>query len=403
MWIILRVHLPPHLLDDRAVALARCAHRVAVRAQVHGGQQGVVGSPQQHRLGGGGAHVEAQDADVSRPEGAAFDGFELHHAGEISERREACEDVGPVGKKRVDPGEGGGLVGQGPQGGPQRLQVGRLRGHDQPRDLLAQVFDHHAVLGRAADHHDVAALHLLEQFENLVGHHLAQAGSDLGLGDALVRGVGAVGLAEHRAAPRHVVRGFHRRPLGGLFQADVHAPQLLQEKFAGAGGALVAGDDVADAPGPVQHVDHEGLAAGGHHGRAVDPGGFDEGVGGFDRLGLRDGGQVDKPAELASGGGDPVERAHVQSGQRPHQGALGVPLVRVKGMVDDARRRHPGGVQILFHLDQGNGGSAHTDPQRFQCLGHGCLRHHEMPAGLARVSRAASCGSTRQVMSGEIA
>ena len=94
-----RVHLPPHLLDDRAVALARCAHRVAVRAQVHGGQQGVVGSPQQHRLGGGGAHVEAQDADVSRPEGAAFDGFELHHAGEISERREAVRRCGPRRQK----------------------------------------------------------------------------------------------------------------------------------------------------------------------------------------------------------------------------------------------------------------------------------------------------------------
>ena len=101
--------------------------------------------------------------------------------------------------------------------------------------------------------------------------------------------MGAVRLAKHRAAARHVIWRLHSRPLRSLLQAHIHAAQLLQKKLAGPGGALVAGDHVFDASRPIQHIHHESFAAGGYDGRAVDIGWLNEGVGTLHRLRFRDG------------------------------------------------------------------------------------------------------------------
>ena len=72
------------------------------------------------------------------------------------------------------------------------------------------------VEGAPADDHDVIAGDLLDELEDLSGHHLAKSRRDPLLGNALVRRMGAVALAEDAAAARHLV-GFFRscqlRPL----------------------------------------------------------------------------------------------------------------------------------------------------------------------------------------------
>ena len=57
----------PQLIEEGAVALARGPHGVAVGPQVDGGQRAWSDFAQQDGLGRGGAHVEAEDAAVSRP------------------------------------------------------------------------------------------------------------------------------------------------------------------------------------------------------------------------------------------------------------------------------------------------------------------------------------------------
>ncbi len=76
-----RVRLAAHLIEDFPVAAARGAHRVPVGAQVDRGQQGVVPAAHQDRLGGRGAHIEAEEAVVPGAHGTPFDGLELHLAG----------------------------------------------------------------------------------------------------------------------------------------------------------------------------------------------------------------------------------------------------------------------------------------------------------------------------------
>ncbi len=293
---------------------------------------------------------------------------------EIRQRRQAVEGGRARHEEGVESRERGGLVFEGPQGGAEGLEKGRLRGHQQPGDLPAQVGDHGPVAGRAAHDHDVAAFDLLEQFEDLAGHHAAEAGGDLGAGDPLVRGVRAVRLAEHGAAAGHVVRVLLRRPLGGFLQAHVHAAQLLQKELPGPGGALVARDDVGDAPGAVENVDHEGLPAGRDHRRAVDPSGLQKGVGVLDRFRLRDGGQVDEAPELAAGGGDTLECGDVPLVQGPDEGALGVPLVDVQRVADDAGPPVTGFGAGPLQFHQGDGGRPQADPQRFLNHFHMSLR-----------------------------
>jgi len=65
------VDLAAHLFEYGTVALARGTHRVAVGAQVDGGQQGIVLLADQNRLGGGRAHVQPEQADICLANGIA--------------------------------------------------------------------------------------------------------------------------------------------------------------------------------------------------------------------------------------------------------------------------------------------------------------------------------------------
>ena len=366
-----RIDLPPHLLQERMIALAGGAHRISVGAQIHGSKKSAIGPAHKHGLGGGGTDVEPQQAVIPHPDGVAFDGFELDLAGKIGQRRQAVEGGRLRDKEVGKPGERGGFMCKAPQGGSQGFQVGRRLRHDQAGDLPAEIFDHHAVLGRAAGDHDVAPLHLLQQLQDLVRHHRAKAGGHLRLGRPFVGGMSTVRLAKHRAAARDVIRLLHRRPLSGLLQAYIQAAQLLQEKLPGPGSALVAGDYVGDASRPIQDIRHEGFTAGGNNGRTVDAGGFDEGVGALHRLRFRNGRQIDEPPELAAGGGNSIEGLDVYALQGLDQTVLCIALVGVAGMGNDARRA-PAAFRLLFYMDKRNRRCPQTQTERFPYSAHAC-------------------------------
>ncbi len=92
-----------------------------------------------------------------------------------------------------------------PEGGAQSLEIGCLIRNDEPRYILFQVFDHHAVAGRAAGDHQIAPLDFFEELHNFIGHHFTQSGGNLGFWNSLVGGMGAIGFAEYRAAAGNVM------------------------------------------------------------------------------------------------------------------------------------------------------------------------------------------------------
>ena len=106
--------------------------------------------------------------------------------------------------------------------------------------------------------------------------------------------------------------GLDRCPLSGFIQRNVHAPQLLQKEFAGPRGTFIACDNIGDAPGPVQNIDHKGFAAGRNDCRTMNPRGFDIWICIFDGFRLGNGCQVYKLAKFTPGGSDSVKCAQIQ-------------------------------------------------------------------------------------------
>jgi hypothetical protein len=131
--------------------------------------------------------------------------------------------------------------------------------------FLRQRFQHGQLgrhLGAADDgHHRPRRVgqRLVQGFEFL-GHQQAGAGRRRELGDAVGRGLGAVGGAEGVHDEEVAQRGvFLRRGFDVLLLALVEAAVLQQHDFAGG--------DIESAVDPVAHQAHRLAQLGGHHHR----------------------------------------------------------------------------------------------------------------------------------------
>ena len=193
------------LIDQGPVALARGPHRVAVSPQIDGGHDGMVDVAHQDGLRRCRAHVEPEDEPVPCPRFAPPRRLELHPVTEVVQGLQGREGALLVAEELSCAREWRRFVFEGPECCAQGLEVGRLVGDLKVFDLLAQVVHDDVVSSRAADDHDVATGHLVEDLDDLSRHHLAQARHDSPLRHALVGRVGAVALAEDTAAARDAV------------------------------------------------------------------------------------------------------------------------------------------------------------------------------------------------------
>ena len=86
----------PDLFEDGSIAFAGSPDRVTVGAQIDRGQHGAIVSAHQNGLGGGGAHIQAQDAVVPGINPSPGQGFKFHliavilQGGQIVEGSDLC-------------------------------------------------------------------------------------------------------------------------------------------------------------------------------------------------------------------------------------------------------------------------------------------------------------------------
>jgi hypothetical protein len=124
---------------------------------------------------------------------------------------------------------------------------------------VAQRRDHGGVPRDAPDDQDAAepALAPLQQRDHLVRHAVVQRVQDV-LATCLpaVELVGDVRLAVHRAAGRKRNDPSPERTRDRVVDIEPHAPDLLHEELAAAGGALVVREHVRD-PAIGQEIDEE--------------------------------------------------------------------------------------------------------------------------------------------------
>ena len=285
--------------------------------------------------------------------------FELDLVAELGQWPQAREARRLVAENGLIPVEHGRRLVQGPQRGPERLEIRGLFRDEQVVDLAAQEF-HHRTVGRDAPDQRHALLgQLRQQLKNLARHHHRQARHDFRLGNALVQRVCAVALAEHAATPGHPVRMLRRRHLHDLVQGHVHPPQLLQEELARARRALIAGVYRLDAARVVEMIDHEGLAACRDHHPVGVPRGEHLRCGALHRLGLRDRRERHAVPELPARGRHRQAFNIIETGQHRLEPHARVALVRL-GLRPD----HLGACSVPLDPDESDGGCPNTDSQR---------------------------------------
>ena len=260
----------------------------------------------QDRLGGGGADVQAQDAASPAWRVPVASGLEIHWCGELRERRQAVEGGDPLDKKPVEPRERGRFRARGPTA-PHRAPRSRAprRGHHEPGDLLAQVLNHHAVLGGPTDDHDIAAVHLLEEFKDLVGHHFAQAGRDLGLGDALVVAWVQSDLQNTEQRP-DTWCGFSTAAHRAASSRPIFSRRSCCRKNSPVPEAhLLPVTTLAMRPDRFNTYTMKVSPPADTTAGQSTPAGFSERIGEFHRLRLGDGGQIDESPEFPARGDHP--------------------------------------------------------------------------------------------------
>ena len=260
----------PDLVGQGLVTLAAGLDGIAVGPQVPGAEDLLVGKAEEHGLGRGRAHVEAHSAFVAVPGGLERQVLELDPIGHLRKGSEELErrfdvlEVVALGDLR------GQLVLEGVDGGAQGLEARSVVGNLHMGNRLAEEVDDHAVLGRAANHEHLPGVDAHQKLLDLFGDHSCQTRGHIADGLALIQGVGAVALAEHRAAARQVVGvGALARQVDGFVHVDVHPPDLLEEELSGTRGALVPRTDPADFALLVHFVDDERFSARGNDG--VEP------------------------------------------------------------------------------------------------------------------------------------
>ena len=138
---------------------------------------------------------------------------------------------------------GGRFCFQRPESGSQGFKIRCLLRDDKAGDILFKIFYHGMV-------------------QYLIGHHFAEPGRHLGAGNPLVGGMGAIRFAENRTAAGHMVGLLDGRPFCSLIQRYIHSAQLLEKKFTGARSAFITGNDIGDAAGTIQGIDHKCFATG---------------------------------------------------------------------------------------------------------------------------------------------
>ena len=145
------------------------------------------------------------------------------------------------------------------------LEPRALRDHGKLRggEFLAQRRHHRVVAGETADqqHPPQLALRLLQERHHLARHDVMQRAQNvLGRRFLPVELVRDVGFAVDRAAggQRHHLP-LERAP-NRLLETQPHPANLLHEKLAAAGGALVVREDIGD-PSRRQKIDQERLSA----------------------------------------------------------------------------------------------------------------------------------------------
>ena len=307
-----------------------------------------------------GAHVEPEDQPLPCPRFAPPRRLELHPVTEVVQGLQGREGALLVAEEPSCARERRRFVFEGPECCAQGLEVGRLVGDPEVFDLLAQVVHDDVVSRRAADDHDVATGHLVEDLDDLSRHHLAQARHDPPLRHALVGRMGAVALAEDAAAARDAVGALRPGKPRRLAHVHSEALDLLEEELARPRGALVPRVDRRDAPVAVQGVDEEGLAAGADDGLQVLAPAVQVGKGLLHGLGLGDGGEVEKLAEAPPRDAHPVVAARVDAVQHLEEVAAGVSVV---GLDADVQRRDPA-ASVAFETGHGDRGCPDADTER---------------------------------------
>ena len=348
------------LIAQGTVALARGPHGIAVGPQVDGGHDGLVDVAHEDGLCRRGAHVEPEDQPLPCPRLAPPRCLELHPVTKVLQGLQVGEGALFVAEEPSCARERGRFVFEGPERGSQGLEVGRLVGDPEVFDLLAQVVHDDVVSRRAADDHDVAPGHLVEDLDDLARHHLAQARHDPPFRNPLVGRMGAVALAEDAAAARDAVGALRPGKPRRLAHVHSEALDLLEEELARPRGALVARVDRRDAPVAAQGVDEEGLATGADDGLQVLAAAVEVDEGLLHGLGLGDGGEVEKLAEAPPRDAHPVVAARVDVVQHLEEVAAGVSVV---GLDADVERRDPA-ASVAFEAGHADRGSPDADTER---------------------------------------
>jgi len=128
----------------------------------------------------------------------------------------------------------------------------------------------------------------------------------------------------------------------GFLHVHVHAPYLLHEEFARAGGAFVPRGNAGNLALAVHLVHDEGFAAGGNHCVVLFCATLGKGVGEFGGFGFDDGGEAGDLAEFPASHGDELA-AQLVLVQNLGKGALGVTL-----MVPDNHVLDVGAMPVAF-------------------------------------------------------
>ena len=294
-------HLGPEALPQRGQPLAHRLLRVAARAQVLRVQQPAL-FVQKHEVGGGGAHVHAQNAggEAVRVRGPRARqraearprierrGWKRVEARQVALRRGRAQGRAQIVEQRTAarlPGAGRVPCGRSRARGLReqallarhQLALAQLEhlahgAHHPGVQQRAAGEQHGSVHRKPADDGGLEALH----------HGEAQPQQDVLHRHALLLAVDDVGFREHRAAARqarHALRAPHQRRV--LLQGQSQPPHLVLEERAGARrAALVHGEPRRRAVGEAGHEErvlraeaHDGARLGGQQRRAAGEGG----------------------------------------------------------------------------------------------------------------------------------
>jgi len=187
----------------------------------------------------------------------------------------------------------------------ERLEKRRFGECQRVRIAFPEKVQHDVVPGYAPNHENSLRPVLVQNLDDFARHHPAQSGADASFGKALVQGMGAVRFAEYRTSSGKGIGLFINGLADRFLQVHVHSLYLLEKKFAGAGGAFVAGLHGTDSAVSVEEIGQEGLSTSGNDTVDIRTGMAKSLIGMFHCFRFREGRNCYQVSERSSGDADP--------------------------------------------------------------------------------------------------